>query len=163
MLKTKTIMRHRLFFLLLLLLGGTFQSNSQDLLLRLLTDKAFQAAGAKGTKLMESLDSVDFQFAVSVNENAGFFDIEQKGETKAQLLYQQKLPQDKTVFDIARDTLEKGVEFYGFRRYEKAEETFRSAVSFLEQKGLTNDVIYLRSPSKLGLVSLTQARTFDAA
>jgi CHAT domain-containing protein len=138
-----------------------FDLPAQDILLRLLTDKAFQAAGAKGTKLMEALDSVDFQFAVSVNENAGFFDIEQKGETKAQLLYQQKLQQDKTIIDIARDTLEQGVELYGIRRYEKAEQRFRSSKVLLERKGQTNHVVYLRALSNLGLIYLTQGRTLE--
>jgi CHAT domain-containing protein/putative sterol carrier protein len=155
-------MRPRIIGLILFLSSLTCNSLAQDILLRLLTDKAFQAAGAKGTKLMESLDSVDFQFAVSVNENAGFFDIEQKGETRAQLLYQQKLQQDKTVIDIARDTLEQGVELYGIRRYEKAEQRFNSSRAFLEYKGQTNHVVYLRVLSNLGLIYLTQGRTLEA-
>ncbi len=53
---------------------------------------------------MEAVDSVDFQFAVSVNENAGFFDIEQKGETWKQILYQQKEQRDKTIVDISKSS-----------------------------------------------------------
>ncbi len=154
-------MNNRILFFLFFITTQTQQANAQDLL-KLLGDKALQAAAAKGTKLMESLDSVDFQFAVSVNENAGFFDIEQKGETRAQLLYQQKEQKDKTIIDIARDTLEQGVELYGIRRYEKAEQRFLSAKSLMEKRGLTSEVVYLRTLSNLGLVYLTQGRTLDA-
>jgi CHAT domain-containing protein len=147
---------------ILVLAVALANSLSAQTLLDLLSDKAFQAAGNKGAKLMESVDSVDFQFAVSVNENAGFFDIEQKGETWKQLLYQQRAQRDKTVIDIARDTLERGVEWYGIRRYEKAERAFLSAKSFMESRGLTSHIVYLRTLSNLGLIYLTQGRTLDA-
>lgn len=146
---------------LVLFLFASSLTHAQDLL-DLLGNKALQAAGAKGTKLMQSVDSVDFQFAVSVNENAGFFDIEQKGETWKQILYQQKTQQDKTIVDIARDTLERGVEWYGIRRYEKAEKAFLSSTNLLANRGMTNEMVYLRALSNLGLIYLTQGRTLDA-
>jgi CHAT domain-containing protein len=138
------------------------QAHAQNNLLELLGNQALKATAAKGTKLMEAVDSVDFQFAVSVNENAGFFDIEQKGETWKQILYQQKEQRDKTIVDIARDTLDQGVELYGIRRYEKAEQRFMSAKNILEKRGMTNEVVYLRALSNLGLIYLTQGRTHDA-
>lgn len=147
--------------ILLLIISLAIPVSAQDLL-DLLGNQALKAAGAKGTKLMEAVDSVDFQFAISVNENAGFFDIEHKGETWRQILYQQKEQRDKTAVDIARDTLERGVEWYGIKRYEKAERAFLSATSFLEKRGLTNEVVYLRALSNLGLIYLTQGRTLDA-
>lgn len=119
-------------------------------------------AGNRGTKLMEAVDSVDFQFAISVNENAGFFDIEQKGETWKQLLYQQKAQRDKTAVDLARETLDKGIEQYGIRRYEMAEKNFLASKNMLEQRGLTNELVYLRALSNLGLIYLTQGRALDA-
>jgi CHAT domain-containing protein len=119
-------------------------------------------AGNRGTKLMEAVDSVDFQFAISVNENAGFFDIEQKGETWKQLLYQQKEQRDKTIVDLAREALDKGVDQYGIRRYEMAEQNFLTSKNMLEQRGLTRELVYLRALSNLGLIYLTQGRTLDA-
>jgi hypothetical protein len=130
-------------------------SFGQDLL-GLLGDKALQGIGARGTKLMEGLDSVDFQFAISMNENAGFFDIEQKGETWKQIMYQQKAQQDKTLVDVARDTVLQGVELYSIRRYERAERAFVSSKRLLESRGLTNSLVYLRAASNLGLIYLTQ-------
>lgn len=131
-------------------------------LLDLLSDKALQGIGARGTKLMEGLDSVDFQFAISMDENAGFFDIEQKGETWKQIMYQQKLQQDKTVIDIARDTVLQGVELYSIRRYERAERAFKSSKELLESRGQTSSLVYLRAASNLGLIYLTQGRTLEA-
>lgn len=125
-------------------------------------DLILKFAGNHGTKLMEAVDSVDFQFAISVNENAGFFDIEQKGETWKQLLYQQKEQRDKTVVDLAREALDKGVEQYGIRRYEMAEQNFLTSKNMLEQRGLTNELVYLRALSNLGLIYLTQGHTLDA-
>ncbi len=154
-------MRTKAFCLFLFISASSIHCRAQDLL-KLFGDKVLQAAAGKGTKLMEALDSVDFQFAVSVNENAGFFDIEQKGETRAQLLYQQKEQKAKTIIDLARDTLEQGVDLYGIRRYEMAEKRFKGAKNLLEKRGLTNEVVYLRTLSNLGLVFLTQGRTLEA-
>jgi CHAT domain-containing protein/tetratricopeptide (TPR) repeat protein len=154
-------MRIKIYLLAVIITTAASGIRSQSPL-ELLGDKALQAAGAKGTQLMQALDSVDFQFAVSVNENAGFFDIEQKGETRAQLLYQQKAQKEKTIIDIARDTLEQGVELYGIRRYEKAEQRFLGAKKLLEKRGLTGEIIYLRTLSNLGLVYLTQGRTLES-
>ena len=60
----------------------------------------------KGSDQVASLDSVDFQFAISLNQNAGFFDVEQKGETTSTLLYGLKSEEDKTELELARDNLE---------------------------------------------------------
>jgi hypothetical protein len=59
-------MRTKLYILVLFTaLAG--QSYAQNNLLELLGNQALKATAAKGTKLMEAVDSVDFQFAVSVN------------------------------------------------------------------------------------------------
>ncbi|MFO0268560.1 MAG: hypothetical protein ACK51D_16605, partial [Cyclobacteriaceae bacterium] len=45
-----------------------------------LTKALTKAAGDTGAEQKAKLDSIDFQFAMSVNDNSSFFDIEQKGE-----------------------------------------------------------------------------------
>ena len=149
--------------ILILFIGLSISMNvaSQDLL-GLLGDKALQGIGARGTRAMEALDSVDFQFAISMNENAGFFDIEQKGETWKQIMYQQNAQQNKSIIDIARDTILQGVELYSIRRYERAERAFASSKKLLESRGQTNSLVYLRAASNLGLIYLTQGRTLEA-
>jgi CHAT domain-containing protein len=128
--------------------------------------KAVKKEGGKQTTESNvALDSVDFQFAISVNENAGFFDVKQKneGETKAMnFLFGSETT--KTPVDIARDKIKTGIGFYDgiWKNYKLAEMYFDSARIYLEAKSLTNEIIYLRALSSLGLVNLTQAKNTKA-
>ena len=140
---------------LLVLLGGLFlsmQLNAQDDW----SKKLFKDLGDSGAKKKAKLDSIDFQFAISENENAGFFDIENKGEGGARMLYAMKERKDKTTSEIARDTLEYALGIYNLRMYKLAEQSFKDAQGFMEQKQLTSDISYLRCISNLGLVYLIQ-------
>ena len=118
--------------------------------------------GDSGAKKKAELDLIDFQFAISVNENAGFFDVEQKGEGLARGLYALKERTNKTTAEIARDTLELAIGFYNARWYKLAESGFMEAKSFMEQNNLTQDINYLRCISNIGLVYLVQGRMDDA-
>lgn len=119
--------------------------------------------GKKGAQQKQALDSIDFQFAISVNENAGFFDIEQKGETSSKVLYALREEADKTLTEKARDSLQTAISFYELRQYKLAEENFVKAKAFMEENGLTKEMVYLRAISNLGLVYLAQGKTSDAA
>lgn len=114
--------------------------------------------GDSGAKKKSELDQIDFQFAMSVNENVGFFDVEQKGEGWARGLYSLKERQDKTAAEIARDTLEVAVQFYALRMFKIAESSFMDAKSYMETNNLTEDISYLRCLSNIGLVYLGQGR-----
>lgn len=118
--------------------------------------------GDSGAKKKAELDLIDFQFAISVNENAGFFDVEQKGEGWARGLYALKERTNKTTAEIARDTLELAIGFYNARWYKLAENGFMEAKSFMEQNNLTEDINYLRCLSNIGLVYLVQGRMDEA-
>ncbi|HMV09749.1 MAG TPA: CHAT domain-containing protein [Cyclobacteriaceae bacterium] len=112
-----------------------------------------------------SMDSLDFQFAISVNENAGFFDVKQKGEggNKAMnFLFGSDKPQ--TPQDIAREKIKTGTGFYDgvWKNYKLAELYFDSARIYLESQSLTNEILYLKALSSLGLVNLTQAKNTTA-
>ena len=146
---------------LLILVCGLFlsmQLNAQDDW----SKKLFKDLGDSGAKKKAKLDSIDFQFAISENENAGFFDIENKGEGGARMLYAMKERKDKTTSEIARDTLEYALGIYNLRMYKLAEQSFKNAQGFMEQEQLTSDISYLRCISNLGLVYLIQGRTLDA-
>jgi len=148
-----------LFILLFCSIGSSLQA--QDLLNSL--GKALQKEGGKkGAVQKVSLDSIDFQYAISVNENAGFFDVEQKGETGSKLLYALKEEVDKTLVEKARDSLEIGVGYYEAKWYKWAEDQFQSTKAFIENNGLTNEIVYLRTLSNLGLIYLTQGKTAEA-
>ena len=118
------------------------------------TTKLMKDLGDSGAKKRAKLDSIDFQFAMSVNENAGFFDVENKGEGGARMLYSMKDRKDKSTFDIARDTLDMAIGFYTLRMFKIAQESFLNAQNFMETKGLSNDISYLRCVSNLGVVYL---------
>lgn len=124
--------------------------------------KLMKGFGDIGGKKKAQMDSVDFQFAISVNENAGFFDIEQKGEGGARLLYSLKDREDKTTAEIASDTLEIAISWYEARWYKLAEGAFLKAKQFMEENSLKEDVNYLRCLSNIGLVYLAQGRSVEA-
>jgi CHAT domain-containing protein len=112
-----------------------------------------------------ALDSVDFQFAISVNENAGFFDVKQKKEGEAKTMnFLFGSETTKTPIDIARDKIKTGIGFYDgiWKNYKLAEMYFDSARMYLEAQSLTNEIMYLRALSNLGLVNLTQAKNAKA-
>jgi CHAT domain-containing protein len=154
-------MRMRNNFLLIIFCGVTFSLQSQDLFDQL--GKALvKSGGKKGSVQKAALDSVDFQFAISVNENAGFFDVKEKGETGSKMLYALKEQADKTPVEIARDTLEQGIGYYEIRWFKLAEESFRSAETYLETNSLTDEIVYLRTISNIGLLCLTQGKNADA-
>jgi tetratricopeptide (TPR) repeat protein len=125
-------------------------------------DALVKGIGDSGSKKKAQLDSVDFQFAMSVNENASFFDIENKGEGLARGMYAMKERKDKTISEIARDSLEFAVNLYNMRMYKLAETSLKGAQNFMETNNLTNEISYMRCVSNLGLVYLTQSRTVDA-
>ncbi|MDL5049260.1 CHAT domain-containing protein [Oscillatoria amoena NRMC-F 0135] len=119
--------------------------------------------GKKGAQQKLALDSIDFQFAISVNENAGFFDIEQKGETGTKVLYALREEADKTLVEKARDSLQVAISYYELRKYKWAEDQLIAAKAFMERNGLTNEMVYLRAISNMGLVYLAQGKTSEAA
>jgi len=117
------------------------------------------AVASLGEKKLLANDSIDFQFAISLNDGAGFFDIEQKGETFTKFLYSAKPREQFTALDMARDSLEKGIGMYRIRRYEMAERKLIGARNLMERHRLTNQILYLRILSNLGLIYLTQGKT----
>jgi len=126
------------------------------------TKSLLKGLGDSGAKKKAELDQIDFQFAISVNENASFFDVEQKGEGWARGLYSLKDRADKTASEIARDTLELAVGFYNARWYKLAESSFMDAKNYMEANNLKEDISYLRCLSNIGLVYLVQGRMDEA-
>jgi CHAT domain-containing protein len=146
----------KLFFLILM--SGCLSAVAQDDF----TSKLFKDLGDSGAKKRAKLDSVDFQFAMSVNENASFFDIENKGEGGARALYSLKDRKDKSPTDIARDTLDWAIGLYSLRMFKMAQLSFENAQNYMEQNDLTKDISYLRCISNQAVVYLMQGRVLDA-
>ncbi|MEQ1586601.1 MAG: tetratricopeptide repeat protein, partial [Cyclobacteriaceae bacterium] len=140
---------------LLLLLAISFQSIAQD-------DWLTKAMAETGSIQKASLDSIDFQFAMSVNENSSFFDVQQKGEGWAKGFYSMKSKGDRTLSEVASDTLNWAVDYYNLRWYKVAEASFLIAKGFMEANNLINDISYLRCISNMGVMFLIQGRTLEA-
>src|SRR5687767_15796427 len=87
-----------------------------------LTKKLFKLAGESGAKKKAKLDSVDFQYAISINENAGFFDIDQKGEKSSSALYFFREESEKTPSENASAAVKNALMAYEARMYKVAEE-----------------------------------------
>src|SRR5882757_1314766 len=107
-------------------------------------DKLVKGLGEAGSKKRGQLDSIDFQMVISVNENAGFFDVQNKGEGGAKILYAARDKKDKSPSELARDTLEWAIQYYNLRMFKSAQEAFTKAQGFMEAKGMGNDISYLR-------------------
>lgn len=114
--------------------------------------------GEAAAREKAKLDSVDFQFAISVNENAGFLDIEQSGETATKGAYMLKDKGTRSQVEIARDDLESAIKLYKLRQYKLAEPAFEAVRISMEANGLTNELIYLRCKSTMALLYLAQSR-----
>ena len=127
-----------------------------------LSNALIKGLGDSGAKKKAKLDSIDFQFTISINQNAGFFDVENKGEGGARFLYAMRDRKDKTTSEIARDTLDFALGLYNARMYKLAEISFLDAKNFMENNGLTNDISYLRCISNMAVVYLVQGRTIEA-
>lgn len=155
----------RINILVFLLVILNTQANAQKWIDQL--GKAVKQAGSEqAAEGNLSMDSLDFQFAISVNENAGFFDVKQKGEGENKtmnFLFGADKPQ--TPQDIAREKLKTGTGFYDgiWKNYKLAEIYFDSARLYLESQSMTNEILYLRALSSLALVNLTQAKNAKAA
>jgi len=129
----------------------SYTLNAQDWLTK--------AMGDAGAESKAKLDSVDFQFAISINENSGFLDVEQKGEAWSRGFYTYKDEASKTKVEQARDIMERAIGYYSQARwFQLAEIEFQNAKTFMENNNLTNEVIYLRCISTMALVYLAQSK-----
>lgn len=121
-----------------------------------------KSLGDWGSKKKAKLDSVDFQFAISVNENAGLINITQKGEVITRGLYELKAQSEKTPQEIARDTVDYATSLYEWRAYQLAETAFQDAKTFIESQNLTTDLSYVRCVSNMTLVYMAQGKVNEA-
>lgn len=143
----------------LLVLGSIFTYAQDDWLSKAI----MKGLGDAGAEKKAKLDSIDFQFAISVNDNVGFVDVKNKGEGWSNFLYQNKAKGDRTMSEVARDTVEFALGFYRVRWYKIAEESLLTAKAFMEENNLTNDISYLKCISNLAMVSLMQGKLVDAS
>lgn len=136
-----------------------------------LVDKAKQAAqkAAKdkttGTADAERdrLDSVDFNYAITVIDNSGMMNIRDFDETLTKSAYAAsnfllKEEKDKTPAQKCRSILDAAENFYQVRQYKPAEIYFLDAKLSYEAEGITNNINYSKVHADLGLLYATMGR-----
>jgi CHAT domain-containing protein len=145
--------------ILFFILSISFSAHAQDDQLGKLLGKSL---GDMGAKKKAKLDSVDFQFAISVNENSGLINVSQKGELVTRGLYGMKSYADKTPVEIARDTVDFATNLYEQRFYKLADGAFNDAKGYIEANSLTNDISYIRCISNMALVYMAEGKMYEA-
>lgn len=136
-----------------------------------LVDKTKQAAqkAAKdkttGTADAERdrLDSVDFNYAITVIDNSGMMNIRDFDETLTKSAYATsnfllKEEKDKTPAQKCRSILDAAENFYQVRQYKPAEIYFLDAKLSYEAEGITNNINYSKVHADLGLLYATMGR-----
>ncbi len=119
-------------------------------------------------KARAEFDSTDFDYAILVSDNAGLFDIKEKGERMAKAsslinlgssYYNNEELKDE---ERARFQLEAGELAYGSGNYAMAEKKFAAAKKMYEESNLTEDLGYLKTISNEGLLYATMGRFTQA-
>lgn len=109
-------------------------------------------------KEREKLDSTSFSYAISINDNADFYEADSKSDQALKLVSNLKSADKTTEAEQARKLLDIGEVLYAKGHYKKAGVTFESARAKYEHEGLTNDPNYFKVISNLGLLYSTMGR-----
>ena len=119
-------------------------------------------------KARAEFDSTDFDYAILISDNAGLFDVKEKGERLAKtssLINLGTAYYNNTEFtdeERARFQRESGELAYGSGNFAVAEKRFNAAKSIYEESNLTDDLGYLKTISNQGLLYATMGRYTQA-
>lgn len=119
-------------------------------------------------KARAEFDSTDFDYAILISDNAGLFDVKEKGERLAKassLINLGSAFYNNTEFtdeERARFQRESGELAYGSGNFAVAEKRFESAKRIYEESNLTEDLGYLKTISSQGLLYATMGRFTQA-
>ncbi|HEY9488015.1 MAG TPA: tetratricopeptide repeat protein, partial [Chryseosolibacter sp.] len=119
-------------------------------------------------KARAEFDSTDFDYAILISDNAGLFDIKEKGERLARASSLINLGSsfynntELTDEERARFQRESGQLAYGSGDYASAEKKFNAAKRIYEETDLTEDLGYLKTITNQGLLYTTMGRYTQA-
>lgn len=119
-------------------------------------------------KARAEFDSTDFDYAILISDNAGLFDVQEKGERMAKASSIVNLGSafyNNTEFtdeERARFQRESGELAYGSGNYAIAEKRFNAAKQIYEETDLTENLGYLKTISNQGLLYGTMGRFTQA-
>lgn len=173
-------MRSKLPFLLMLLV--TTSADAQILrdlkdaankrLQNLASKENLEKAANSFLKNMENaraeFDSTDFDYAILISDNAGLFDVKERGERLARTTSMVTVLQsyynntELTKEEQARFLRQTGELAYGAGNFAGAEKRFSAAKTIYEEANLTADVGYLKTISNQGLLYTTMGRYTQA-
>lgn len=131
-------------------------------------NKASSALLKNMEKARAEFDSTDFDYALLISDNAGLFDVKEKGERLAKASSLVNLGSafyNNTEFtdeERARFQLESGELAYGSGNFALAEKRLAAAKNIYEEEGLTEDLGYLKTLSNQGLLYATVGRFTQA-
>ena len=146
------------------LLAMTFEGQAQfDKYIKKGLDKGKKMTENKVDKDRDRLDSVDFNYAISVIDNSGMMDIRDFDETVTKSAYAAsnvflKKDADITPAQKCRDVLDMAERFYEVRQYAMAEIYFLDAKLSYEKESLTNNINYSKVHADLGMLYATMGR-----
>lgn len=119
-------------------------------------------------KARAEFDSTDFDYAILISDNAGLFDVQEKGERLAKassLINLGAAYYNNTEFseeERARFQRESGELAYGSGNFAVAEKRFNAARTIYEEAEMTEDLGYLKTISNQGLLYATMGRYSQA-
>jgi CHAT domain-containing protein/Flp pilus assembly protein TadD len=119
-------------------------------------------------KARAEFDSTDFDYAILISDNAGLFDVKEKGERLARassLINLGTAYYNNTEFtdeERARFQRESGELAYGSGNFALADKRFSTAKAIYEEANLTEDIGYLKTISNQGLLYATMGRFTQA-
>lgn len=119
-------------------------------------------------KARAEFDSTDFDYAILISDNAGLFDVQEKGERLAKASSLINLGSafynntELTDEERARFQLESGELAYGSGNFSIAEKRFFAAKQIYEESNLTENLGYLKTLSNQGLLYATMGRFTQA-
>jgi CHAT domain-containing protein len=119
-------------------------------------------------KARAGFDSTDFDYAILISDNAGLFDVQEKGERLAKASSLINLGtafynnSEFTDEERARFQLESGELAYGSGNFAIAEKRFNAAKKIYEETDLTENLGYLKTISNQGLLYGTMGRFTQA-
>ncbi len=145
----------------LLILGvAVIQAHAQfDSFIKKNIDKAKKKGVQATSDARDRLDSTDFNYAISVIDNAGIMNVKDNTErivkTADFLLKDQS---NETEAQKCRDILDLAEKFYELRQYKPAEVYFIAAKAAYETNSLTSNINYSKAIADLGLLYSTMGR-----
>lgn len=131
-------------------------------------DKATSSLLKNMENARAEFDSTDFDYAILVSDNAGLFDVKEKGERFAKASSAITLGAayynntELTDEERARFNRQAGELAYGSGNFAAAEKRFGSAKTIYEETGLTEDIGYLKTITNQGLLYATMGRYTQA-